>query len=451
MGMSNRWHALIQEYISGTISESDAKDLERQLKADPALRDWYLDALNLDSGLAAAVEAAQMSRALPLSPLATTLANTDTRSPARKSSLWAAAVAAVLVLLCGTGVYFGRRGVPLELTAVSEDSSTGWKPGDRLFQRHLTWARGSVQLRLPSGVQVSVDGPADLLVLNPMELRLNAGKVTADVGPNGHGFVIETPEARIEDLGTVFGVDATRAAKTDVVVFSGKVEVLEKGFPDARPVALAQGEGLRLERNRRSSRILNVNGPDAAGTWNAQGSSGTGSLILSVRDSMSADEAEIQKWPSLKNFYRIVPGGLRNGALAFADVDDEWSGVPAELLGADQVRTFAVDRYNWFMKLTLEVGAPADLFVFIDQRNPVPRWVGESFEDTGKTILLDFKPGQAKGRVVQQFPYSVWRRHIPVPGEVTLGAPYEDPPEDRKSFRSNNMFGIAAKRIPSVR
>jgi hypothetical protein len=171
-------------------------------------------------------------------------------------------------------------------------------------------------------------------------------------------------------------------------------------------------------------------------------------LITSVGDSMSGDEEEAKKWPSLRNFYRIVPGGLRDGALAFADTHDVWSDVPPELFEADQVRTFAVDRYNWWMKLTLHVSRPGELFVFVDQRNPVPRWVSESFRNTGKTITLQLKPHQSGGRVVAECPYTVWSRRVDQPGIVSLGAPYEDPPEDRKSFKPNNMFGIAAKAFP---
>ena len=33
-------------------------------------------------------------------------------------------------------------------------------------------------------------------------------------------------------------------------------------------------------------------------------------------------------------------------------------------------------------------------------------------------------------------------------GEVTLGAPYPNPPVDKKSFSPNRMFGVAAKALP---
>jgi hypothetical protein len=280
-----------------------------------------------------------------------------------------------------------------------------------------------------------------------MEIRLVTGKITADVGAGGKGFCIETPEARIVDLGTVFGVDSTSAARTDVVVFHGKVEVHEKG--GLHSVArLSRGEGVRVERNRRTSRIVSVNGSEDSGGWSAVDRHSHKALITSVGDSMSADEEEAERWPSLRNFYRIVPGGLREGVRAFSDTQDEWTSIPEELVGADQVRTFAVDRYNWWMQLSLEISRPCELFIFVDQRNPVPSWVGETFSDTGKTILLNFKPDQGRDRVLAQYPFSVWSRRVDKPGILALGPPYENPPEDRRSFKPNSMFGIAAREAP---
>ena len=234
---------------------------------------------------------------------------------------------------------------------------------------------------------------------------------------------------------------------TDVVVFHGNVEGHEKG--GLQSVALlSRGEGVRVERNRRTSRIVSVNGSEEAGGWSAVGSFRGEALITAVGDSMSADEEEAQKWPSLRNFYRIVPGGLRERARAFSDTQDEWTSVPEELVGADQVRTFAVDRYNWWMQLTLEISRPCELYIFVDQRNSVPRWVADTFSDTGKTITLNFMPFTGSGRVAAQYPFSIWSRRVDKPGTIALGPPYENPPDDRKSFKPNSMFGVVAREVP---
>jgi ferric-dicitrate binding protein FerR (iron transport regulator) len=436
------WPILIQQYIANDISDDNARALELQLKENAALRDLYLDAVHLDAALAATAEAAAMAHTLATPPSPTTVQP----APAirHRARLAIAAIAALFTLLLTLWHQHTHAGVEFEVLRLSDHSNSPWKPGSRLRKTNLLWTQGSLEIRLSSGVTLTINGSAQLHLVSPMEVRLRAGRITADVGERGKGFLIETNDYRIVDLGTVFGVDASPSAKTDVVVFNGQVEVHEKGSSQPS-LLLSQGEGVRLERNRRTSRIVSVNGPDDPRAWSAKTHPPENTLITAVSDSMSADEAGAAKWPSLRNFYRIVPNGLRNGALAFADTLDEWSDVPPELIGADQVRTFAVDRYNWWMRITLEIAQPVELFVLVDRRNPVPAWVRESFAPTGHSMTLDFKPEQARGAIVRRFPYDVWSRRVESPGTITLGAPYENPPADRKSFSPNNMFGIAAR------
>jgi hypothetical protein len=112
------------------------------------------------------------------------------------------------------------------------------------------------------------------------------------------------------------------------------------------------------------------------------------------------------------------------------------------------VRTFAVDAFNWWLKLSLTIQQPSEVFVFVDIRNPVPEWLSAEFTSTGEQLTLDFIPSQTPGRVAKQLQYAVWKRVVETPGEIVLGAPYPNPPEDRKSFKPNRMYGVAARPIP---
>jgi len=106
--MNTNWHDLIQRYISGTITDAEAQSLEEQLTVDPELRDWYLDALNLDSGLEATAESAQAALSLPVS-LSERALVAARPGPARWLSwrpLTAAAAGIVFGMLC-TSVVFG--------------------------------------------------------------------------------------------------------------------------------------------------------------------------------------------------------------------------------------------------------------------------------------------------------------------------------------------------------
>lgn len=97
--MTPHSHDLIQQYLSGTISDVDAATLEQQLRADAALRDVYLDAMNLDSALETAAQAAETALNLPVPPSMQALSPRKT-SPSRWLSLRPVAAAAA-------GVVFG--------------------------------------------------------------------------------------------------------------------------------------------------------------------------------------------------------------------------------------------------------------------------------------------------------------------------------------------------------
>src|SRR5204862_8103159 len=54
--------------------------------------------------------------------------------------------------------------------------------------------------------------------------RLLRGKLTAQVPAAAKGFQITSPQGKIVDLGTEFGMAVARDGTTDVYVFKGKVE-----------------------------------------------------------------------------------------------------------------------------------------------------------------------------------------------------------------------------------
>jgi hypothetical protein len=129
--MTTNWHDLIQRYISGTITEAETEALEQQLKTDPVLRDWYLDALNLDSALEAAAESAQTALSLPV-PLSqralTPVGPTSTRWQGWRP-LTAAAAGLVIGLFSASMVFgFGVRSLEKVVSLLQESFEGGPAP-----------------------------------------------------------------------------------------------------------------------------------------------------------------------------------------------------------------------------------------------------------------------------------------------------------------------------------
>jgi ferric-dicitrate binding protein FerR (iron transport regulator) len=426
---------LIQHYLHGEATDVEVADLDRLLASDRDLRRKLIVETGIDAGLC------EIARERASQP--------SVVAPRRSVWLsWRPLAAAAAIVVIGLLVFeWSRRGVEVEVVETSEGISGDWAVGHKARLNHVALVRGSVQIRLSSGVLLDVSAPIEMNLIDAMHVQVLSGRVTADVGENGKGFVIETPQTRVVDLGTRFGVDASDAAHTDVVVFQGQVELYQTGTKE-RMALLGTGEALRVENHRRTSRIVSVTGSDESGAWRTQGRAAADAVIASVSDSMIANDESVKKWPSLKNFYRIVPGGLRDGALAFADEIDQWQDVPLSLAGADLVRTFAVDGFNWWMQMSVTVQRPCEVFVFVDMRNEVPTWLSQEFTNTGEKVTLDRISHKAPQRVANRFEFAIWKKTVTQPGEVKLGPPYPNPPADRKSFNPNRMFGVAAKTLP---
>lgn len=143
--MNMNWHDLIERYISGTITEAETEALEQQLKTDADLRDWYLDAVNLDSALELTAESAELAMILPVPPSHRVLTPASSH-PFRWLSwrpLTAAAAGLVIGMFC-TSVVFGF--------------------GVRSFERVVSLLRESFE-----------SGPAPMVTGVPQELNLWSG------------------------------------------------------------------------------------------------------------------------------------------------------------------------------------------------------------------------------------------------------------------------------------
>ncbi len=89
---------------------------------------------------------------------------------------------------------------------------------------------GMISMEFRNGVVMTVESPADFEVVDAFRVRLSRGQVRAMAPESGHGFVIETPEVDIEDLGTEFGVYVDGdSGQSDVHVFDGQVDVKNHG------------------------------------------------------------------------------------------------------------------------------------------------------------------------------------------------------------------------------
>jgi hypothetical protein len=465
-------HRLAIRQIDGALTDEERAGLIALLQADGAARRVYLEHMQdtvslrwMFSGHHHRMAALELAEHGP------------ERLHARQRRLSQAALALATSLACVAAFAFWRtsgdatrsagadEAAPRYVAMVTEVSDVQWKGESPAYRRmarvavgqEFEFSAGSVELTFDAFAKVKVFGPAKFKIKDAKLIACTRGRVTTQVDEGGQGFTIETPKARIVDLGTEFGVDIAESGDTQVVVFQGSVD-LDKpelagavaGAAEEEPAwprTLQQGDALLLD-SEGAQRVMAVQRGDFFPTnlFDQYGRPRRGPIILDVRDNIR--ELESTKC------YQIVWGGLREDAPCFVDRSHQWNGssaagMPEFLLGADYIMPFNDDKFLPDLKVDVTLAGPATCYVFFDDNMPAPQWLMRDFKDTGFDVSLDggktpwhkdHELGVGPG-VSLDFPFSVWRRDVPKGGVVSLGG--VQPPKEKTRSRGFNMYGIA--------
>ncbi|MGB2824564.1 MAG: FecR domain-containing protein [Phycisphaerae bacterium] len=122
------------------------------------------------------------------------------------------------------------------------------EPGDGFAAGPLSLRKGTAEIKLASGVDLLVEAPARMELVDIGNSVLHAGRLVVRVPSTARGYAVDTPKARVVDLGTEFGVDVQADGETVVQVFAGSV-VAELKKPDPsgkRSRRLVAGETVHI-------------------------------------------------------------------------------------------------------------------------------------------------------------------------------------------------------------
>jgi hypothetical protein len=266
------------------------------------------------------------------------------------------------------------------------------------------------------------------------------------VAPDGDGISIDRDGATEDrtdvnnDDSAEFGVHVQPGGVSELHVFRGEVSVastaLWTGAPFSRRFSASQAVALDalakavVEKPAelvRFSSLLALAATDAEDDGEStRGATKRAGTIASVRASTGRQ-------------YRVVPGGMRHGAEMFIDRDYRWEQpkdgeFPAELIGADYVKTANDDKGDWTLEVTLELRGPATVYVLILDESDMPKWLTEKFVDTGMDVLAHVDPNAKNARFRR---CSVWKRET-TDKSILLGAASRGP------NRVNLVYGVAA-------
>ncbi len=248
---------LIDAYCGGTIDEEGLRRLEEILRADEEARRVFVEY----HGLHAELHFATWAKGATASALGLV---GHARRPGRRWRPGRLATLAAGVLIAAGGFVLGYGWFKPRPAAVSPATgNVAWlvnaqdclwagesdTPGrDMRAGKTLRLERGLAEIEFDRGARLILQGPASLELLSGNGARLLSGVMTAHVPPRARGFMIESPQGKIIDLGTEFGLAVDGRGGTTVRVFEGTVEAAPlAGGAAAGVVTLHEDQAARID------------------------------------------------------------------------------------------------------------------------------------------------------------------------------------------------------------
>jgi hypothetical protein len=108
------------------------------------------------------------------------------------------------------------------------DAQTPMNNGTRLVTGNTKFLlrEGITQIEFDNLAKVTIESPAEFEIVTGDQVKLNYGRLYATVPQSAIGFAVQTPSARIIDLGTEFGIDASISGDTCLHVMKGKTTLI---------------------------------------------------------------------------------------------------------------------------------------------------------------------------------------------------------------------------------
>jgi hypothetical protein len=254
---------LISGHLDRTLTPQEMQELGNWIKADPANARLFAREVFIHSRMRDMLVGEQLLRSADQAPQSAEAVTPPPKTSLKKANTfqqrshpirnWLIAASVLFAFSMLTWAWWHSRTVP-KSTAVTLAKAVDaqWdgtaadigKPLALGLPYHLK--TGCVELSLPSGGVITMEAPADFSLPSSHAVSLDRGKLSVRV-PGG-GLEINTPAARITDLGTEFGI-STDDDGTRVEVFQGKV-VTAPATDLTNTVTLVSGQAASVSAGR---------------------------------------------------------------------------------------------------------------------------------------------------------------------------------------------------------
>ncbi|MEK0446891.1 MAG: hypothetical protein RLZZ399_2212 [Verrucomicrobiota bacterium] len=229
----------------GTLGEAGMEMLQQRLKQDPEARQLWFEFQDMECGL---------SELRPSAPQAVATPQSGSSHSKRGWMAWGALAASVavalgLILHRGPSAALASRDAAECVSVQSalwSSPDSALNPGDGIrIGQVLELFSGSAVVRFTSGAQVTLVGPCifEVTSRNGGFLSFGQARTVADT-QEAKGFILQTPTARVVDVGTEFVTSTSEDGQSRVEVKRGEVFVHVAGEKVAK--RLLQGDSLSV-------------------------------------------------------------------------------------------------------------------------------------------------------------------------------------------------------------
>lgn len=229
------FHILMQRLLDDeTLTPEDFTALENELLNSSAAREQWRELARLHNALEIRCASQVAVDAVKIVPIDRILAN-QRKKIAKISSLAAAAVILISAIVMWSVMASESSPIIAKLSAtpgsvfslVHPEGSPANHERVLLEGSTLELTHGAAELRLPHDVRALVEAPAQITLIDDRTLHLDHGRAFFEIStPAGKGFTVVTPQQRIVDLGTAFGIETQQNRSTvELHVLEGKVRV----------------------------------------------------------------------------------------------------------------------------------------------------------------------------------------------------------------------------------
>lgn len=243
----------LDRYCNGELCEDEFKALEKAMLEDPEKRFYYLRYMNLDAGLKDSLDS-------EIKEVQTEPATSSERLWFRAAMFFFALGGLLFILISvpqknssivniQVADALKNDGVAIITKAVGFDrSQAGIAKGTTLKPGLLEISSGILQVELYSGVSLILEGPANVDIVDEMNVVCLNGQLRANVPPQAIGFKVKAKDYDVVDLGTEFSVSVNQdTGRSDFLVHDGEIELYKQ---DQRLSLLKQGQGVGYENGK---------------------------------------------------------------------------------------------------------------------------------------------------------------------------------------------------------